>query len=74
MRKIYFLGKEYIGFALQSINNVLLDGNKTSEQIGVVDMVNPKLDLSDYQTAGSVDKELYDAIVALGWDTDVLEQ
>lgn len=30
------------------------------------------LDLSDYQTAGSIDKELYDAIVALGWDSDVL--
>lgn len=30
------------------------------------------LDLSDYQTTGSVDKELYDAIVALSWDSDVL--
>lgn len=30
------------------------------------------IDLSDYQTTGSVDKELYDAIVALGWDSDVL--
>lgn len=30
------------------------------------------IDLPDYQTTGSVDKELYDAIVALGWDSDVL--
>ena len=30
------------------------------------------LGLSDYQTSGSVDKALYDAIVALGWQ-DVLE-
>ena len=37
-----------------------------------VDMVEPYIDLSDYQTTGSVDKELYDAIVALGWDSDVL--
>ena len=73
MNKLYHLGKEFIGFALESINGVLLDGNKTSEQIGVVDMITPKLDLSDYQVSGSVDKELYDAIVALGWQNDVLE-
>lgn len=30
------------------------------------------IDLSGYQTTGIVDKELYDAIVALGWDSDVL--
>lgn len=30
------------------------------------------IDLSDYQTAGSVDKELYDALVSLGWDSDVI--
>lgn len=30
------------------------------------------LDLSDYQTTGSIDKDIYDAIVALGWDSDVL--
>lgn len=30
------------------------------------------IDLPDYQTAGTTDKELYDAVVALGWDSDVL--
>lgn len=30
------------------------------------------IDLPNYQTTGSVDKELYDAIVSLGWDSDVL--
>ena len=37
-----------------------------------VDMAEPYLDLSNYQTTGDIDKELYDAIVALGWDSDVL--
>ena len=37
------------------------------------DIEDPKFDLSKYQVAGSVDKELYDAIVALGWENDVLE-
>lgn len=30
------------------------------------------IDLPDYQTASTTDKEIYDAIVALGWDSDVL--
>lgn len=30
------------------------------------------IDLPDYQTAGSVDKAIYDAVVALGWDSDVI--
>ena len=30
------------------------------------------LDLSDYQTSGSVDKAIYDALVSLGWDSDVI--
>lgn len=54
-----------------SINNVLIVGNKTSEEINVVDMTNPKLTLDNYQIAGSIDKEIYDALVALGW-TDVI--
>ena len=33
---------------------------------------NIELDMSDYQTANTTDKALYDAIVALGWDGDVL--
>lgn len=30
------------------------------------------IDLPEYQTASTTDKEIYDAIVALGWDSDVL--
>jgi hypothetical protein len=61
--------------------NVVASGNITaSGNVGAVDVTasgnatadNFLIDLSDYQTAGSVDKELYDAIVALGWDSDVL--
>lgn len=40
----------------------------------LVEMIEPKLDLSDYEVLDSVDKELYDAIIALGWEDDVLEE
>ena len=70
MNSIYYKDKQYIGTG--SINNTLLVGNKTSEEINVVDMTNPKLTLDDYQVAGSIDKEIYDALVALGWDSDVI--
>lgn len=30
------------------------------------------LDLSEYQTTGSVDKEIYDVLVDLGWDSEVI--
>lgn len=70
MNSIYYKDKQYIGTG--SINNTLLVGNKTSEEINVVDMTNPKLTLDGYQTEGNVDKAIYDAIVALGWDSDVL--
>ena len=33
---------------------------------------NVLIDIGDYQTAGTTDKALYDAIVALGWDSEVL--
>lgn len=65
MNKIYYKDKEYIGTG--SINNVLLVGNKTSANINVVDMTEPMLNLDSYQIAGSIDKEIYDALVALGW-------
>lgn len=32
-----------------------------------IDPVTPLIDLPDYQTTGSVDKELYDGLNALGW-------
>lgn len=38
-----------------------------------VDKINPKLDLSKITTTGHVDKAIYDALVALGWDTDCIE-
>lgn len=30
------------------------------------------IDLPDYQTTGTTDKAIYDAVVALGWDSDVI--
>lgn len=65
MNKIYYKDKEYIGTG--SINNILLVGNKTSANINVVDMTEPMLNLDSYQIAGSIDKEIYDALVALDW-------
>lgn len=49
------------GTALNARNNALAvtwDGNV-------------ELDLAGYQTAGNVDKTIYDALVALGWDSEV---
>ena len=60
------------------VGDVLLDGTSVLDQRGyaildnLMGTVTPKIDLSNYQVSGSVDKELYDAIVALGWQ-DVLE-
>lgn len=71
MNNIYYKNKEYIGSG--SINNVLLLGNKTSEEINVVDMTVPKLNLLDYQIAGSVDRDIYNSIIALGWGDDVFD-
>lgn len=52
------------------INGVDLIGNRTSEEIRVVDMTSPKLNLDTTATSGT-DKEIYDALVSLGW-TDVI--
>ena len=57
-------------FAVDWSGNTVASGNITASGNATAD--NFLIDLSDYQTAGSVDKELYDAIVALGWDSDVL--
>lgn len=35
-------------------------------------MENVLIDLPDYQTTGTTDKAIYDALVALGWDSDVI--
>ena len=35
-------------------------------------MENVLIDLPDYQTTGTTDKAIYDAVVALGWDSDVI--
>lgn len=58
MSYLYKSGKKYGG---------------SSIRIGSDEVEELYLDLPDYQVEGSVDKELYDAIVALGWDSDVLE-
>lgn len=46
-------------------NTVDVDGNLTCG----ADVL---IDLPDYQTAGTTDKAIYDAIVALGWDSEVI--
>lgn len=72
MNGLFLKGRKYGGVMLQAINNVLLIGNKTAEQLKLMGMFNPKIDISDYQVGGSDDKVIYDAIVALGWQ-DVFE-
>lgn len=72
MNKIYYKEKKYLGTG--DLNDVSLSNNKTSEEVNVVDMIIPDLYLPNYQKAGFVDKDLYDAVVAFGWQNDVLEQ
>ena len=58
-----------------TINGVTLVEGLVTEDLNLGDTAEVEelyLDLPDYQVEGSVDKELYDAIVALGWDSDVL--
>lgn len=55
----------------------LIIGNGTSSSaqsnaLAVTWDGNIEMDLPGYQTAGTTDKAIYDAIVALGWDSDVL--
>lgn len=61
-----------------SIVKVVMPGNQHSQMFiwlvdtNVVDMTNPMLNLDKYQVVGDVDKDIYDALVALGWDSDVI--
>ena len=50
--------------------NVVASGNATID--GTTETLDVYVDLPNYQTAGTTDKAIYDAIVALGWDSDVL--
>lgn len=50
-----------------SINGVDLIGNKTSQEIKVVDMSDPSLNMDGYDTPGNVDKEIYDGLTNLSW-------
>ena len=56
MSYIYKSGRKYG-------NNVNINGDKFEELY---------LDLPQYQTSDTTDKAIYDAIVALSWDSDVL--
>lgn len=53
-----------------SINGTILVGNKTSEEINVVDMTTPRLNLDTTATSGT-DHAIYNSLVSLGW-TDVI--
>lgn len=61
-----------------SIVKVIIPGNQHSQMFiwlldtNVVNMTNPMLNLDKYQVTGDVDKDIYDALVALGWDDDVI--
>lgn len=56
-----------------SINGVALVGNKTSQEINVVDMTTPRVALPNHTTSGSIDKTLYDTLTALGWTDCIVD-
>jgi len=49
------------------------DENTRSNALAVTWDGNAHIDLADYQTADTTDKAIYDALVALGWDSEVTE-
>jgi len=58
-------------------NNAFEIGNGTSDSarsnaVAVKWDGNVHIDLAGYQTTGNVDKDIYDALVSLGWDSDVI--
>lgn len=56
-----------------SINGVDLIGNKTSQEIKVVDMSAPALNMDGYDTPGNIDKEIYDDLTTLTWSSVITE-
>ena len=50
----------------------IAESNITSLQNNKVDMTEPMLNLNTSAASGTDDAELYDAIVALGWQNDVI--
>ena len=52
------------------LQGVDVTGNATVT--GTTEMLDVYVDLPNYQTASTTDKAIYDAVVALGWDSDVL--
>ncbi len=49
------------------------DENTRSNAFAVTWDGNAHIDLADYQTADTTDKAIYDALVALGWESEVTE-
>lgn len=62
------------GFWCDMDTHLLQGANVTGDVVisGTTETLNAYLDLPDYQTADTTDKAIYDAVVALGWDSDVL--
>ncbi len=52
-RKIMYMDEEYAGINVASINSVNLIGNKTSDDIGVLDATEPKLNLTSFAGTSS---------------------
>lgn len=61
-----------------NVQDVLVNGSSVVDNGGIAEIehimntINPEIELPQYQTAGTTDKALYDAIVALGWQNDVI--
>ena len=59
----------YVDMETHLLQGVDITGDMTAS--GTTESLDAYIDLPDYQTSGT-DKAIYDAIVALGWDSDVL--
>lgn len=60
----------YCNMDTHLLQGVGITGNATIT--GTTETLDAYIDLPDYQTSSTTDKAIYDAIVALGWGSDVL--
>ena len=61
-----------VGIGRAAPTNGLEIGYETSFDENVNFYADVLIDISNYQISGTVDKEIYDALVSLGWDSDVI--
>lgn len=55
MGKIMYMDEEYAGYPNAQLNGIDLIGNKTSEQVNVVDMTDPELNISTHAGTSSTE-------------------